>query len=251
MDQDLSLMSQLLKLNDKIEEVKTHVLYRKNNEAFSQSSCYLSNSEISDSEFEDNDDSRMDISHSMNSFANHFAKSPNPEPEEKEVVLRRITPAESDIIIYRKKARKGKRRRLTNQSRSGTDTDDDSAAESDSDSGSHSDTESTLSCNSCTQNSEHNSDNPDNSEDTFEADKKTDNKTVETKDEPPKKVKGGVSQNRRFLSFLKKNGNTLPGKSPLLTLQGHNVPLDKYFVPQGLVYLKHSNSDNVFCQFSN
>ncbi|KAL4235900.1 hypothetical protein ACF0H5_004290 [Mactra antiquata] len=242
MDQDLSLMSQLLKLNDKIEEVKSHVLYRKNNETCSQSSCYLSNSEISDSEIDDNDDSRIDLSQSTSSF------DAKPEPE---VVLRKISPADSDIIIYRKKTRRGKRRRLTDHSKSGTD-DEDTGEESDTSyTSSHSDTESTLSCNSNANNEDSGTDKESKTDDTFDEETKP-NKDSDKPDEPPKQVEGGVSQNRRFLSFLKKNGNAaLPGKNPLLTLQGHNVPLDKYFVPQGLVYLKHSNSDNVFCQFSN
>ncbi|XP_045158891.2 dentin sialophosphoprotein-like [Mercenaria mercenaria] len=253
MDQDLSLMSQLLKLNDKIEEVKTHVAYRQQQQSFnSQSSCYLSGSEMSDSEFEDNDDSRLDLSQSVRDFKIQAVESlPEPKPE-KEIVLRRMAPADSRIIVYKKKkTRTGKRRARKSQSRPETEDDStDGSQESDQcESDSMSDTESTLSQSSTIYGSDHSGDNADQTSDTVDSGIQS----PKQPEEPPKPKKGGISQNRRFLNFHKKNGNfsksVLTGLN-VLTMQGHNVPLDKYFVPQGLVYLKQEKSENVFCQFT-
>ena len=256
MDQDLSLMSQLLKLNDKIEEVKTHVAYRQQRESFSsQSSCYLSGSEISDSEFEDNDDSRLDLSKSAKDFKlQSIGLPPEPKPQ-KEVVLRRLEPADSRIIVYKKKkSRNGKRR--TRKSVSRPETDEDSMEESgesdEGDSDSLSGTESTLSHSSSTINGSDPDQSGDNTDQASEA-PDSGIQSPKAPEEPPKPKKGGISQNRRFLNFHKKNGNfsksILTGLN-VLTMQGHNVPLDKYYVPQGLVYLKQEKSDNVFCQFT-
>ncbi|XP_060559554.1 extracellular matrix-binding protein ebh-like [Ruditapes philippinarum] len=254
MDQDLSLMSQLLKLNDKIEEVKTHVAYRQQRESFtSQSSCYLSGSEMSDSEFEDNDDSRFDLSKSAKDFKLPAIRLPQEAEPQKEVVLRRLEPADSRIIVYKKKkSRNGKRR--TKKSISRPETDEDSMEESgeseEDDNDSLSGTESTLSHSSSTINgSDQSGDNADQTSDAPDSGIQS----PKAPEEPPKPKKGGISQNRRFLNFHKKNGNfsksILTGLN-VLTMQGHNVPLDKYYVPQGLVYLKQEKSENVFCQFT-
>lgn len=252
MDQDLSLMSQLLKLNDKIEEVKTHVAYRQRQEIYSsQSSCYLSNNEMSDSEFEDNDDSRIDLSESIKTFTPQDLKIVKEAKPQNEIVLRRLEPSDSQIIVYRqKKVRKGKRRGSQSKlNQSISDTEEGTTDESDvSDDGSDSlsDTESTLSNNSgSTLHGSIKSDDADGTDSGIQSPNQS--------KEPPKPKKGGISQNRQFLSFHKKNGNftksILTGLN-VITMQGHNVPLDKYYVPPGLVYLKQEKSENVFCQFT-
>lgn len=256
MDQDLSLMSQLLKLNDKIEEVKTHVAYRQRQETYSsQSTCYLSNSEMSDSEFEDNDDSRIDLSESIRNFRPQDLKTVQEAKPQNEIVLRRLEPTDSQIIIYKKKkVRKTKRRgsqSKLNPSRSDTEqgTTDESDV-SDEGSDSLSDTESTLSNNSgSTLNGSIKSDDVEQNADVTDSGIQSPKQS----EDPPKPKKGGISQNRQFLSFHKKNGNftksILTGLN-VITMQGHNVPLDKYYVPPGLVYLKQEKSENVFCQFT-
>lgn len=47
MDQDLSLMKQLLTLNETIEEIKFKRMHASSNSSFDSSSCYLGNSEWS------------------------------------------------------------------------------------------------------------------------------------------------------------------------------------------------------------
>lgn len=254
MDQDLSLMSQLLKLNDKIEEVKTHVAYRHHQELnSSQGSSYFSNSDLSDSEFEEYDDSRLDLSESarnldLSQSARDFKTQTHVDSQSvKEVVLRRMESADSRIIVYKKKkARKTKRHAKKNQSQLETEGDtSDECSDTD-------DTESTLSYNSgSTINGSSDSDGGEHSPD--------DNidsgiQSPKSQEEPKPPVKGGVSQNRRFLNFHKKNSNltksTLIGLNSMMTMQGHNISLEKYYVPPGLVYLKQEQSDSVFCQFT-
>lgn len=254
MDQDLSLMSQLLKLNDKIEEVKTHVAYRQQQELnSSQGSSYFSNSELSDSEFEEYDDSRLDLSESarnldLSQSARDFKSQTNVESEPvKEVVLRRMESADSRIIVYKKKkVRKTKRRAKKGQSQ--LETENDTSDECDD----TDDTESTLSYNSgSTINGSSNSDGAvQTSDDNIDSGIQS----PKTPEEPKPPVKGGISQNRRFLNFHKKNSNftksTLTGLNSMMTMQGHNISLEKYYVPPGLVYLKQEQSDSVFCQFT-
>lgn len=247
MDQDLSLMSQLLKLNDKIEEVKSQVAYRTRPEAYDSSQSTF---ETSDSEFEENDESRLDLSRSTSDFKLQGTRDKQePEEPKKEIVLQRLSSADSRIIVYNKKSHRKKRRRRT-RSRVGTDDESsEDATHGDEDSGSETDTESTLSDYSGTTiGSNHSGGEERNNVDSGI-------QSPKERDKPPevrKPVVGGVSQNRKFLKFLKNNGNfnTDSGLNTVLAKQGHNIPVEKFFVPQGLVYLKHTNSENVFCQFS-
>ncbi|XP_052256456.1 uncharacterized protein LOC127861818 [Dreissena polymorpha] len=267
MDQDLSLMKQLLKLNDKIEEIKTQVIYRNRNEAFSTSS--MSTSEISDSEYSDTDDSRIDIynastgTHKLKTLKslNHLGKAHVRHPEEVDSEAetangsndvsfghepKLIERSGSDVIVYRKKHRKKHRSKSHRNSGDETET---QTEESDTE-GSISDTESSCDSGSTKMAP---SDGDDNLDDVIDApDSGIQSPTPEKAVEPPKPRKGGISQNSSFLNFHKTNGtrylNPLAGN--VLTHQGHNISLEKYFIPQGLVYLKHANADNVFCQFT-
>jgi hypothetical protein len=208
---------------------------------------------MSDSEFEDNDDSRFDLSKSAKDFKLPAVGLPQEVEPQKEVVLRRLEPADSRIIVYKKKkSRNGKRRAKKSVSRPETDEDsmEESGESEEDDNDSLSGTESTLSHSSSTINgSDQSGDNADQTSDAPDSGIQS----PKALEEPPTPKKGGISQNRRFLNFHKKNGNfsksILTGLN-VLTMQGHNVPLDKYYVPQGLVYLKQEKSENVFCQFT-
>ena len=267
MDQDLSLMSQLLTLNDKIEEIKNHV--RNSAESFSQS-LYLSSGDVTDNEFSDLEESGIfnrDFSVRRDSAASNTALqnasrdssgtvTPEPEIDQRDIKPRKMEPSEREIIVYRKKKsrkkdRTGKvRSRNSSSAEDSVTTDEESEDVSDENDGSQSDTDSTISCNSSNSAS-------DLTEiDTKAKIEKSDSgiqSPAETKaPEVTKPVRGGVSRNRFFLKFHKKNGvsDATSGKNSVLTLQGHHIPLEKYYIPQGLVYLKHTESDNVFCQFS-
>lgn len=245
----MSLMSQLLKLNDKIEEIKSRVMFQRQSEALSRSSWSVN--EISDSEYSDTDDNRIDFynastgSHTIKSLkslslnSNDNTESSHSQEEQK----RKVTPDEGDIIyVYRKKHRKGRRRKYSMSRKQNAETDDNSF----SDTGSTSDTDRTLSGDSdCSLDSV-----LENIE--TEVDDANDKTKSQKLTEPPKPRVGGISKNICFAKFHETNGsrNLDTLSSQMLTVQGHNIPLDKYYVPQGLVYLKHANAENVFCQFT-
>ncbi|WAR24320.1 hypothetical protein MAR_037989 [Mya arenaria] len=271
MEQDLSLMSQMLKLNDKIEDIKAHVSYRNRLDAFGSS---MSTSEVSDSEYSDTEESRLDLynastgSYRMKTLKslNHISNASLHPPElgegdkkgtdgvmEESGKLKKLARAGSDIIVYRKKVRKGKKRER-NRRNTEDEESNESGGESEDSICQSSDTESTLSCNSDSTKAAK-SDQEDSDEcfvdDTPDSGIQSP-KPEQTTAEPLKPRKGGVSHNSCFLNFHKSNGarSVNPLSNDMLTLQGHNISLEKYYVPQGLVYLKHANAENVFCQFT-
>jgi len=273
MEQDVSLMSQMLKLNDKIEEFKAHasnLQYRNCRQGFGSSVSMI---EASDSEFSDTDDSRLDIFNASTGSYHikklktlHYMESSRLRPSEvteedseaTEVETdveepRKLARAGSDIIVYRKK-RKQRKHRKEKKASEAEDGSGESGSESDTSVAQSTDTESTLSGNSDSTKaagSDRDDDAFDEEEDVPDSGIQS-HKTTQQPHEPPKPRKGGISQNTNFFNFLKANGartgNPLSG--PMLTQQGHNISLEKYFVPQGLVYLKHANAENVFCQFT-
>lgn len=250
MDQDLSLMSQMLKLNDKIEDFKSRVAYQRQNEFLGQSSWSMS--EISDSECSDADDSKLDIYNA--STGTYTVKTlkylikqnqENKPPFEKKTECKSV-PDEGDIIVYRKK---GCRCLKRNQSISRDDdvpTDNSDNEEAD-DTLSETDTILSGEESECSDDSvlEKGAD-----ENAGEAD--VTSKKEEASTEQPKTRKGGISNNTSFAKFHQTTvgRNVNPLTTPLLNGQGHNISLEKYFVPQGLVYVKHANATNVFCQFT-
>lgn len=249
MDQDLSLMAQLLKLNDKIEEIKSRIVSQRQSEALSRSSWSVN--EISDSEYSDTDDTRIDLynastgTRTIKSLKSLY-RNANGENDESKEQMRKATPEEGDIIhVYRKKHRKGRRRKYSVSRKEHAAADDTDVVDT-AGSGSDSETDSTLSGDSdCSVESvlESNNTEVDDAEGKSEQQKPAD---------PPLPRVGGISKNLCFAKFHETNGtrNIDTVKSRVLTVQGHNIPLDKYFVPQGLVYLKHANAENVFCQFT-
>ena len=262
MDQDLSLMSQLLTLNDKIEEIKSRVKLQRQSECLGIKSWSVN--EISDSETSDTDDSRIDFYNaSTGSCITKSFKSLDSKDSDAKAritfknVHRKITPEEDDIIHvkYRKKPRKARRRKCSISRQESASADDSSAFSDTDDDVIHSDTDSTLSgisdssvesvLENATADDDENNDNED--------DENTVSPEKPEEEEPLIPRVGGISHNQCFAKFLETNaGKTIDTKSTsqALTGHGHNIPLGKYYVPQGLVYLKLANAENVFCQFT-
>lgn len=249
MDQDLSLMSQMLNLNDKIEDFKSRVTYQRQNEFLSQSSWSMS--EISDSECSDADDSKFDIYNASTGTYTvktlKYLEKQNQEntPPFETKIERKSVPADGDIIVYRKKGCRGLKRNQNNSREDDVATDnsdeeaDDTLSETDT---ILSDEESECSDDSVLENGA--------DENAGEAD--VTSKKEESSTEQPKTRKGGISNNTSFAKFHQTTvgRNVNPLTTALLNGQGHNISLEKYFVPQGLVYVKHANATNVFCQFT-